>query len=199
MCGLRYHDKMQIEINVSKIFYYPYARLPMTDILTTVRGVLQTTPVRWTNLTQAALLEVLTIAPAPGEWSALECLQHMLDTEQVFQFRLQAFMKGEDFPAFNPDTQGSKPDQNWQPADYAEKFTQLRIESVKALEKVTLEDLGRKARHQELGIVTMGEFVNEWAAHDLNHTVKAERAMMQLFLRGCGPWQVYFKDHMVSR
>ena len=43
----------------------------------------------------------------------------------------------------------------------------------------------------------MGEMVHEWAAHDLNHTVQAERAIMQPFIRGCGPWQKYFSDHLV--
>lgn len=42
-----------------------------------------------------------------------------------------------------------------------------------------------------------GEMVNEWAGHDLNHTVQAERAIMQPFVRGCGPWQKYFSDHLV--
>jgi len=73
----------------------------------------------------------------------------------------------------------------------------LRAESLQALSRIELGDLGRKARHQELGIVTMGEMVNEWAGHDLNHTVQAERAIMQPFVRGCGPWQKYFSDHLV--
>jgi hypothetical protein len=170
----------------------------MSDIFKTVRGVLETTPQRWENLTQKNSFDLLTTPPAPGEWSALECLQHILDTESVFQFRLQAFLKGEDFPGFNPDTQGTKPDSSWQPADYAEKLKNARIESLKVFDRLTEADLTRKARHQELGMVTLGEMINEWAAHDLNHTVQAERAMMQPFLRACGPWVGYFKDHLVS-
>jgi hypothetical protein len=34
-----------------------------------------------------------------------------------------------------------------------------------------------------------------WAAHDLNHTVQAERALMQPFMRGCGPWRHFFRAH----
>jgi len=37
--------------------------------------------------------------------------------------------------------------------------------------------------------------VNEWAAHDLMHTVQAERALMQPFLAKSGPWRPYFADH----
>jgi hypothetical protein len=38
--------------------------------------------------------------------------------------------------------------------------------------------------------------MHNWAAHDLNHTVQAERAMMQPFIQGCGPWQKFYTDHL---
>ena len=37
-----------------------------------------------------------------------------------------------------------------------------------------------------------------WAAHDLNHTIQAERALMQPFMLGCGPWRSFFRDHEVG-
>ena len=74
----------------------------------------------------------------------------------------------------------------------------MRAESLAALAEVQPADLDRRVRHQELGPVTLGEMVNEWAAHDLNHTVQAERALMQPFIRDSGPWQVYFQDHVMG-
>jgi hypothetical protein len=53
-----------------------------------------------------------------------------------------------------------------------------------------------QARHQELGIVCLNELLHEWAAHDLMQTVQAERALLQPFIQGCGPWQSYFEDHV---
>jgi hypothetical protein len=79
----------------------------------------------------------------------------------------------------------------------AEEFARLRRESLLILEKLTPSDLERKARHAELGMVKLTEMVHEWAAHDLNHTVQAERALMQPFIQGSGPWQVYFTDHYI--
>ena len=64
------------------------------------------------------------------------------------------------------------------------------------LEKLSPADLERTARHGELGPVTLSEMVHNWAAHDLNHTVQAERAMMQPFIQGCGPWQKFYTDHL---
>jgi hypothetical protein len=64
---------------------------------------------------------------------------------------------------------------------------------------VTSKDLSRSARHSELGVVTLEELLHEWAAHDLMHTVQAERAILQPFVIGSGPWRSYFQDHDVSR
>ena len=55
------------------------------------------------------------------------------------------------------------------------------------LECVAPQDFNRTAEHSELGTVTLGQLLHEWAAHDLNHTIQAERAVMQLFIEGCGP------------
>jgi hypothetical protein len=32
----------------------------------------------------------------------------------------------------------------------------------------------------------------------LEHTVQAERALMQPFIEGCGPWRMYFLDHVAG-
>ena len=168
----------------------------MEKVLEAVRALIATTPERWTSMVQALPVELLTRPAAEGEWSAVECLQHMADTEKVFQFRVQAFLAGTDFPGFNPDEEGTQPGVQ-SPLALAKEFTRLRGESLQMLEKLTPADLGRKARHAELGMVTLSEMVHEWAAHDLNHTVQAERALMQPFLQGCGPWIKYFTDHLI--
>ncbi len=169
----------------------------MKDVLKSASAVLSVTPARWASLAQTIPAELLSLPPAPGEWSALECLQHLIDTEPVFQFRIGAFLAGRDFPAFDPDSQGSRPDARRNPADLAAEYDRLRADSLDALSRLTPADLGRQALHQELGRVTLSEMIHEWAAHDLMHTVQAERALMQPFIRDCGPWQAYFKDHFV--
>jgi len=168
----------------------------MDDVIVQVKAVLSTTVVRWRNLSQVLSADLLTRRPAPGEWSAIECLQHLVDTERmVFPVRLQALLAGRDFEAFNPDTQGTVPAAAQTPADLAAEFALYRAASLAALAPVTDSDLSRTARHSELGTVTLAEFLHEWAAHDLNHTLQAERALMQPFIAGCGPWRGSFADH----
>jgi hypothetical protein len=170
----------------------------MDKILNQTTVVLETTPARWLELVKKLPADLLLRPPAVGEWSAVDCLQHLVDTERwVFPARVEAILAGQDFPAFDPDSQGTKADTTLAPAELAEEFARLRKDSLHRLEQVKATDLKRQASHQELGIVSMSELLHEWAGHDLMHTVQAERALMQPFILGCGPWQSYFSDHFV--
>jgi hypothetical protein len=168
----------------------------MNDILAEAQTILTITPARWISLVEALPEGLLRRQPLPGEWSALECLQHLVDTEQsVFPVRIQAILAGRDFPAFDPDAPGTTTVAAG-PRTLVQEFARLRAASLTILAKVAPEDLDRRARHQELGPVTLSELLNEWTAHDLMHTVQAEQALMQPFIAGSGPWQFYFDDHV---
>ncbi len=171
----------------------------MSTTLPLMISVLQATPERWTRLVETLPAELLSRPPAPGEWSALECLHHLIATEALNAARLQAFMAGQpSFPAYDPDAPENRPDLTISPADLAREFARRRAASLKSLAGVTAADLDRQSRHAHLGPVTLGQLVHNWAAHDLNHTVQAERALMQPFLAGCGPWIEYYTDHLVK-
>ena len=171
----------------------------MGNQLEMARAILSTTAVRWSSLTENVPLEVLARAPAPGEWSAMDCLCHLLDAERwVFPARVQALLSGKNFVGFDPDTQGTHYTSQG-PEHLAEEFARLRKASLVEFDRVTIEDLTCTAQHSELGIVTLDELLHEWAAHDLMHTVQAERAMMQPFILGSGPWRPFFHDHDVSK
>lgn len=167
----------------------------MENVLSLIRQVLATTPARWQALCESLPPELLTRPPKAGEWSALECLQHLVDAERgVFPVRIGYFLHGQDFPAFNPDAEGTPPGAR-PPQELAAEFAHLRQTSLVVLGQVSQADLERRARHSELGLVSLGELVHEWAAHDLMHTVQAERALMQPFILGSGAWVKYFADH----
>jgi hypothetical protein len=167
----------------------------MDSVLFQVRSILFTTAAHWLRLTDQVPVELLARRPAPGEWSALDCLCHLLDTEvEVFPSRVRAFLAGQDFPAFDPATEG-RDYGSAAPNQLAADFARYRSQSLVLFEQLTSTDLGRTARHAELGPVTLGQLLHEWAAHDLMHTVQAERALMQPFIAGSGPWRSYFTDH----
>ena len=165
----------------------------------TVISVLSTTLPRWESLTSSLPEELLWRRPAEGEWSAMECLQHLVDTERhVFPKRVVAFLQGQGFAAFNPDTMGSVGVTHPRPDELAAEFAEMRVATLELLGTLQEGDLSRRVTHQELGPVTLEEMLNEWAAHELMHMVQAERALMQPFIHACGPWEVYFKEHVVE-
>jgi DinB superfamily len=168
----------------------------MDELVARVREVLSTTPDRWRVLTASVEPGPLERRPAPGEWSAFECLEHLLDTEvEVFQIRVEAFLAGQDFATFDPDAAGFPPEPGVAPSEVAAKFAEARAKSLIKLDELVESDLDRTAGHSELGRVTLREMLNEWAAHDLMHTVQAERALMQPFIAGSGKWRGYLADH----
>ena len=160
-----------------------------------VQAVLSVTPDRWQQLVGTLSIDLLTRPPATGEWSALRCLQHVLDAERaLFPVRLRALLAGQEFTDFDPNQQHAEP-ASQTPEQLAAAFARSRQDSLVLLKQVQDDDLERTTQHPKLGTVTLAELLHTWAAHDLMHTVQAERALMQPFLLGSGPWRPFFRDH----
>lgn len=170
----------------------------MNTLVEQVQAVLTTTPERWQRLISTLPFDRLTRPAAEGEWSALNCLQHLVDAERlVFPPRFRAFFTGQDFTPFDPNDQHADPNAQT-PQQLVAEFVRFRQESLALLGQVTDEDLGRTAQHPQFGTVTLAQMLHTWAAHDLNHTIQAERALMQPFMLGCGPWRSFFRDHEIG-
>ncbi len=170
----------------------------MDELLRQVRAVLSTTPARWASLIEALPAELLERVPLAGEWSALDCLRHLVDTEeQVFPARLRRILEGRDLDAYDRDALGSRVGRD-EPIALASRLAVAREASLGLVDRLTAADLPRRARHPALGPVTMEQLLHEWAGHDLQHTVQAERAMLQPFILGSGPWRSYFAGHDVA-
>ncbi|HET9494417.1 MAG TPA: DinB family protein [Chloroflexia bacterium] len=169
------------------------------DLMGYVTSVLKTTPSRWLTLASTLPDDLLRRPPAIGEWPASDCLYHLYSTElYVFPYRVRLFLEGRDFPAYDPDQEEAQRE-DMPLAQLAEEFARLRAGSLGLLATVRDEDLDLRVRHSDLGPVSLREMLHEWAAHDLMHTVQAERALMQAFLPGTGPWREFFADHDVER
>lgn len=170
----------------------------MDDLMPKMRAVLDTTPTRWASLTAAVPDDVLRRAPAPGEWSALDCLRHLRDAERdAFQVRLQEFQAGQDLVPFDPAQQDSLP-RGETAQQLIEDFAHLRAASLALLAEVGPEALAMTVIHGEYGPVRLREMLHYWAAHDLMHTIQAERSLMQPFIVGSGPWRAMCADYDVS-
>ena len=171
----------------------------MTDLIAQTIDILRVDGPRWQALATLDR-DLLTRPPEPGEWSALQCLAHAADTEAaVFGERVRAILTGTpELRSYDPDVESRPVTADTDPLAVAERHAELRARNVELLGTASAADLDRTARHSELGIVSLRELLNEWAAHDLMHIVQAERAVMQAFIPGSGPWRPYFADHDVA-
>jgi hypothetical protein len=167
------------------------------QILPWARAVLTTTVERWMRLTQTAPADLLTRVPAPGEWSAVDCLRHLLEVERFgLPVCVRAVLAGQELSAYDPEA----PDREERDSatgltipQVVEAFADARAAGVAVLAQVQEPDLERTARHSQL---RLRAWLHVWAAHDLNHTVQAERAVMQPFILGSGPLAFRFADHL---
>lgn len=163
-----------------------------------VQSILTTTPERWQRLVSALPIDLLARPAAEGEWSALNCLQHLVETERaLFPARFRAFLTGQNFTPFDPNEQRADLASKT-PQQLASEFARHRQENLALIAQVKDEDLKRTAQHPQFGTVTLAQMLHTWAAHDLNHTIQAERALMQPFMLGCGPWRSFFRDHEIG-
>lgn len=169
----------------------------VTDALDAARRILSTTAGRWRSLVEHAPDELLQRTPAPGEWSAADCLNHLLVAERVvFGARLRAILDGRDLAAFDPRA-AREPEPERTPREAALALAAAREENLAVLGGLSPADLERTGRHPEYGMLPLRVVLSTWAAHDLQHTVQAEEALMQAFLPDTGPFRFRFADHEV--
>jgi hypothetical protein len=171
----------------------------MSDLIAQALSILRTSVDRWAAIASVDP-SLLARQPEPGEWSAIQALQHAVDTElEVYDARVRAIRAGESFPGYDPETRGHVHRITLTGPELVEQLRPMRAQSLASLEALVPADLDRTGTHSELGQVTMAELLNQWAAHDTMHIVQAERALMQAFIPASGPWRSYFADHDVER
>ncbi len=82
----------------------------MNTLVEQVQAILSTTPERWQRLVSTLPADLLTRPAAEGEWSARNCLQHLLITERlVFPPRFRAFFNRRGFHQFRSKRAARRP------------------------------------------------------------------------------------------
>ena len=73
-----------------------------------------------------------------------------------------------------------------------EKFCHERDRTLSALRYVPISVLGRAGQHSNIGRVTIGQLMNEWAFHYLPHPQYAELFRSRAFFPGDWPFQQFY-------
>ena len=115
--------------------------------------------------------------PAPGEWSANECVGHLIEAERRgFAGRIRTILAS-DRPDIPPDLESWDPpavavargDHRKPALELAAEFEALRADGVALVRGLTAADLARVGLHPHVGELRVDELLGEWVHHDRNH------------------------------
>jgi hypothetical protein len=153
------------------------------DLLRTIIGMLSAEEATW--------------KPAPQRFSIAEVMAHLCEVEtQVFRTRL-ARMVNEDRPQLDSyDQEAIGVAGGYNGRDVHESLTafqQHRLDNLAYMKYLPAAMEGRVGLPAELGPITVGQLLNEWAFHDLGHI----RQMVELlrayrYYPNLGVFQKYY-------
>jgi hypothetical protein len=142
-------------------------------------AVAEAEPGRWRNLIDRAGAHLRT-RPDSGDWSALDCLSHMADSELITSTRYR-FVLAESNPvlaSFDQDAWmalvGHSHDD---PSVLLEYFTALRRANVALWRRTSIADRSRIGIHSERGPESYGLLFKLQAGHGRLHLAQAEAAL----------------------
>ena len=130
----------------------------------------------------AAVAELLALGddagwrPEPGEWSANECVGHVIEAERRgFAGRIRAILDAPpDAPARleawdPPAVAEARGDHLRSGSELAAELDTLRHDSVRLVLGLKASDLDRMGLHPDVGPLRVHELLGEWVHHDRNH------------------------------
>jgi hypothetical protein len=114
--------------------------------------------------------------PKAGEWSANECVGHLIEAERRgFSGRIRQILDAPvDAPAAlitwdPPAVAEARRDHERPGSALATEFAALRADSVALVRALTADDLDRFGIHPHVGTLHVHELLGEWVHHDRNH------------------------------
>ena len=115
--------------------------------------------------------------PEPGEWSANECVGHLIEAERRgFAGRIRRILAADrplipaDLEAWDPPAVAeARRDHLRSGAELAAEFDALRADGVELVRDLTPADMGRVGIHPDVGPLRGDELLGEWVHHDRNH------------------------------
>ncbi|HXG54704.1 MAG TPA: DinB family protein [Vicinamibacterales bacterium] len=150
-----------------------------------LRELLLDLPRPWTGATEG-----------PGTWSPFDVVGHLIHGERTdWMPRVEHLLRHGDtvpFPVFDREAMFAE-SQGLALGELLDTFARSRTESLDRLMALGLTgaDLTRRGRHPEFGVVTLGQHLATWVAHDLSHVGQVVRVMARQYSTAVGPWQAY--------
>jgi hypothetical protein len=150
-----------------------------------LRGLLLELPTAWTDASEGS-----------GTWSPFDVVGHLIHGERTdWVPRVEHLLRHGDrvpFPVFDREAMFTA-SRGLSLGELLDTFAVLRAESLARLNEfgLTDADLARRGRHPEFGVVTLGQHLATWVAHDFGHVGQVVRVMARQYTDAVGPWRAY--------
>ncbi|HJZ72991.1 MAG TPA: DinB family protein [Vicinamibacterales bacterium] len=131
-----------------------------------------------------------------GTWSPFDVVGHLIHGERTnWMPRVEHLLRHGDrvpYPPFDREAMFAA-SAGRSLAELLDTFATLRADSLCRLHALGLTeaDLDRRGRHPEFGVVTLGQQLATWVAHDLGHVRQVVRVMARQYADAVGPWRAY--------
>jgi DinB superfamily len=78
-------------------------------------------------------------------------------------------------------------------AELLDEFSGLRTRNLAEIRALNLkpQDMDLRGRHPRLGMVTLGQLMATWAAHDMTHLHQTARILAHQYRDAVGPWSIF--------
>lgn len=162
-----------------------------------VLEILASTPAKIRKEVAAMSPQAIRKKPAPRKWSVQQILAHLDDIEGPgFRGRVEAILNADHplLPSFDQETRAiERRYDRTNPKRTLDSWARQRRANLKWLKTLKPAQLRRRGTHQEMGEMTAGEFVYEWAFHDLGHLKQILEVKRYALYPRIGNMRKYYK------
>jgi hypothetical protein len=131
-------------------------------------------------------------------WSPFDVVGHLIHGERTdWMPRVRRILEDGEARPFDPFDRFAQfeASRGRSMASLLDEFATLRRGSLEDLHALRIGpgELEKRGRHPALGIVTLGQLLATWVAHDLDHVVQIARVMARQYSDAVGPWRAYLR------
>jgi hypothetical protein len=166
-------------------------------MLNKVFDILATTPDKIRREIAFMTPREMKTRPGAGKWSVQEILAHLEDIEQPgFRARIQAILEQDRplLPVFDQERRAVERGYNRKdPRRTLASLARQRKANLRWLRKLGPAQVGRRGVHEKVGEMSAGEFLYEWAFHDLGHLKQILEAKRYALYPHIGNMREYYR------
>lgn len=189
-----YKSNLSLSPNESSCIYSGMTRLPEFNLPDAV-AILNRTPASLNALLRGLPEVWVRRNEGNDSWNAYDIMGHLVFGEIAdWMPRARILLEHGESRAFDRFDRLAQMKKNNETMEYRlDEFARLRKENLAALQALNLQpqDLNRRGKHPELGVVTLSQLLATWVAHDLTHVHQLSRVMSHQYREAVGPWSVY--------